>query len=115
MKHVLRRKEWDFYQLSDGHFMVQISFANISLGGYASAVLVDLQEGKMLCSVMSPFPGGKDKYILPARGDVPGRVKMQVGKAVFETETTEMSRTVHFEMDKVKADFQMDIAPGHRR
>ena len=50
VRHSLRRKEWDFYQISDGHYMVQISFANISLGGYASAVLVDLKEGKTLCS-----------------------------------------------------------------
>ena len=24
VRHVLRRKEWDFYQISDGHYMVQI-------------------------------------------------------------------------------------------
>ena len=45
VKHIYRRKEWDFYQLSDGRHMVQLSFANISLGGYASAVLVDLRAG----------------------------------------------------------------------
>ena len=44
VKHVMRRKEWDFYQISDGNLMLQISFANISLGGYASAVLVDLKD-----------------------------------------------------------------------
>ena len=33
----MRRKEWDFYQISDGRYMIQISFANISIGGYASA------------------------------------------------------------------------------
>ena len=71
VRHVLRRKEWDFYQISDGNFMVQISFANISLGGYASAVLVDLKQGRVLASDMAPFLGGKDRYVLPARGDVP--------------------------------------------
>ena len=35
----MRRKEWDFYQISDGRYMIQISFANISIGGYASASL----------------------------------------------------------------------------
>ena len=49
VKKPLRRKEWDFYQISDGHYMVQLSFANISLGGYASAVLADLRQGKVLC------------------------------------------------------------------
>ena len=42
----MRRKEWDFYQISDGRYMIQISFANISIGGYASAALVDLRNPK---------------------------------------------------------------------
>ena len=112
VKHPLRRKEWDFYQLSDGKRMVQISFANISLGGYASAVLVDLESGETLCSQMAPFLGGKDKYVLPPRGDTPGRVRMEVGKSVFETVTTESSRTLHFSLGDVVCDFTMDILPG---
>ncbi|MGN1349270.1 MAG: DUF2804 family protein, partial [Acutalibacteraceae bacterium] len=37
VKHPMRRKEWDFYQISNGRLMLQLSFANISLGGYVSA------------------------------------------------------------------------------
>ena len=33
VKHVLRRKEWDFYQISDGHFMAQVSFVPTFLSG----------------------------------------------------------------------------------
>ena len=112
VRHPYRRKEWDFYQLSNGSLMVQISFANISLGGYASAVLVDLRQGKVLCSRMAPFPGGKDKYVLPPRGDVPGRVHMEVGKAVFETETTEAARRLCFRMGDVVCEFTMEIPAG---
>ena len=112
VRHPLRRKEWDFYQLSDGRYMVQISFANISLGGYASAVLVDLKTGEKLCSVMAPFLGGKDRYILPERGDRPGHVRMQVGKAVFETVTEETRRELRFSMGAVRCEFVMEIAPG---
>lgn len=112
VKKQLRRKEWDFYQISDGSYMAQISFANISLGGYASAVLVNLKTGRVEANVMSPFIGGKDKYVLPAKGDVPGKVSLKVGKALFETETKENSRTVRFRMGKVKCDFTMDIMPG---
>ena len=112
VKHTLRRKEWDFYQLSNGSLMVQISFANISLGGYASAVLVDLRQHKTICSKMAPFLGGKDKYVLPPRGDVPGTVRMEVGKSVFETVTTETERKLRFSMGDVSCDFTMDILPG---
>ena len=44
----MRKKEWDFYQLGNENFMVQISFANISIGGYVSAVLVDLKKGEKI-------------------------------------------------------------------
>ena len=110
--HPLRRKEWDFYQLSNGKLMAQISFANISLGGYVSAVLVDLTTGKTLATAMSPFLGGKDKYVLPPKGDVPNNVKMTIGKASFEFDTKETSRTLWFKMGEVECRFQMDILPG---
>ena len=58
VRHVMRRKEWDFYQITNGRLMLQVSFANISLGGYASVVLVDLKKGKTLVSDMAPFIGG---------------------------------------------------------
>lgn len=113
VRHPLRRKEWDFYQISDGRYMVQLSFANISLGGYASAVLVDLKEKKTLCSRMAPFLGGKDKYVLPPRGDAPNTVRMQVGKSLFEAVTEERTRTLRFHLDDVRCEFTMDILPQH--
>ena len=111
VRHPLRRKEWDFYQISDGRRMAQISFANISLGGYASAVLVDLREHKILCSKMAPFLGGKDKYVLPPKGDVPGRVRMEVGKSVFETVTEPEQRTLRFSMGEISCEFTMKLLP----
>ena len=110
--HEMRRKEWDFYQLSNGKYMVQVSFANISLGGYASAVLVDLKNGKTLASAMGLFLGGKDKYVLPPKGDVPNTVDLTVGGARFHVVTEETRRTIHFEKGEVSCDFEMDILPG---
>lgn len=112
VKHVLRRKEWDFYQISDGKRMLQLSFANISLGGYASAVLVDLRNGKTLLSDMAPFVGGKDKYALPARGDIPNFVSFRVGKAVFEANTGAERRTLRYSNGEIQAEIAMDIMPG---
>ena len=112
VKHILRRKEWDFYQISDGRYMAQISFANISLGGYASAVLVDLRRGRTVASAMAPFLGGRDRYVLPPRGDEPGHVKFNVGGAVFETDTRSHCRTIRFRSGDVQGHFTMDILPG---
>lgn len=112
VKKVMRRKEWDFYQICNRNYMAQISCANISLGGYVSAVLVDLQNGKVISNKMSPFIGGKDKIILPPKGDVPNNVKYKIGSAEFEFDTKEDSRTLWFKMGDVECSFQMDIMPG---
>ena len=112
VKHTMRRKEWDFYQISDGHRMLQISFANISLGGYASAVLVDLREGKTLLSDMAPFIGGKDRYILPRRGDEPNDVHFRIGKASFEAHTGTERRRLVYRNGAVRAEITMEILPG---
>ncbi len=112
VKKVMRRKEWDFYQLSNGKYMVQISFANISLGGYASAVLVDLKNGKTIATQMGVFLGGKDKYVLPPKGDQPHHYRMEVGGAVFEVDTGTTERRIYFKKGDLEAAFTMDILPG---
>ena len=112
VKHKKRRKEWDFYQISNGRYMVQLNFANISIGGYASAMLVDLKQRKILASTMAPFVGGADKYVLPARGDELNRVDFQVGGVSFLADTTETARHLRFEGKGFLADFTMDILPG---
>jgi hypothetical protein len=112
VKHQNRRKEWDFYQLSNGKYMVQISFANISLGGYASAVLVDLKNGKTIATQMGVFLGGKDKYVLPPKGDQPHHYRMEGGGAVFEVDTGTTERRIYFKKGDLEAAFTMDILPG---
>ncbi len=112
VRHVMRRKEWDFYQISDGRLMLQVSFANISLGGYASLVLVDLRAGRPLVYDMAPFIGGKDRYVLPARGDVPNFVSFRVGKALFEVNTGAEHRRIRYENGDVRCDIQAKIPAG---
>ncbi len=112
VKHTMRRKEWDFYQISDGRLMLQVSFANISLGGYASLVLVDLRQGKTLVSDMAPFVGGKDRYVLPARGDVPNRVSFRVGNALFEVDTGAELKTIRYENGDLRCEIRAEIPAG---
>lgn len=115
-----RCKEWDFYQISNGKYMVQLSFANISIGGYVSAVLVDLMHpdrNKKLAQgeIVGPtalFLGGKDKYVLPPKGDEPNRVKYSFGGAEFEFDTKETERTLYFKMGDVECSFRAEIPEG---
>ena len=111
----MSNKEWDFYQVQNDKYMVQISFANIGIGGYAGVTLVDIQAGKIIANPMAVFLGGK-KHIPPAKGDVPNRFKDKVGKAEFDFDTKETSRRLWFKMPFkgkiVECDFNMDIMPG---
>ncbi|MBQ3497817.1 MAG: DUF2804 domain-containing protein [Clostridia bacterium] len=113
---LMSRKEWDFYQVSDGKYMVQLSFANINIGGYVGAKLIDLENGKQIIDATQLFLGGKDKYVPPAKGDVPNRFGYKIGKAEFDFNTKEHSRTINFKMlkgkEKVECSFTMDIPEG---
>ncbi len=112
----MRKKEWDFYQISDGKYMVQLSFANISMGGYVAAKLIDIANKKVIADATSLFLGGESKYILPAKGDVPNFFKARVGKAEVVFDTKETVRTLYFKMPLkgkiVECSFTMDIMPG---
>ena len=117
-KPTLRKKEWDFYQIANDRYLVQISFANISIGGYAGAKLVDWRNGEIICDSMAFYIGGKDneKYILPPKGDVPNRFKTNIGKAEIDFDTKETYRTLYFKFNykgnPVECSFKMDIMPN---
>lgn len=112
----MSKKEWDFYQISDGKFMVQLSFANISVGGYVAAKLIDLENGKLIVDATQLFLGGKNKYVPPKKGDVPNRFAQKIGKAFFDFDTRENKRYLYFKMPlkgkTVECKFEMDIMDG---
>lgn len=112
VKSKIHRKEWDFYQLSNGKYMVQLNFANITLGGYINAVLVDVTGGGEIKNVMAPFLGHTNKYLLPPKGDRPSRLSYNIGNAFFDFYTKDDIRTLYFKMDDVECEFTMDIMPG---
>jgi len=60
-KPSMRKKEWDFYQIVNDRYLAQISFANISLGGYVGAKLVDWRNGEIIVDAMAIFIGGKNR------------------------------------------------------
>ena len=112
-----RGKEWDFYQVSNGKYLVQISCANISIGGYAAASIINLSTGETHTS-MDLFLGGKNEYVLPANGDVPNNFKFKHGKVELEFDTGKTSRTLWYKgiakgKQLVECNFQMDLFPNH--
>ena len=112
-KPLSHRKEWDFYQVSNGRYMAQINFANITKLGFATATLVDLKTGKTLGGGMAPFLGGRNKHILPDVGDAPHAYEFKIGNCIFAVEATEEERIVRYKQMDVEAEFRMHHLPQH--
>lgn len=112
---IMSRKEWDFYNITDGKMQMLVSFANINMGGYVAAKLVDLKTGEVIIDAIQYFIGGK-KHIPPAKGDAVNRFKDKIGSAEFDFNTKETERTLWFKKlhkgKKVECNVQMDIMPG---
>ena len=94
----LRLKEWDFYEISDGKTMVQVNFADISLGAAATADVIDFSSGKKLSSAkVVLFPR---KRFLPLNGDVEHRALYNAHKfglrvIYLEVQTAENALCAH--------------------
>ncbi|NMP38117.1 MAG: DUF2804 domain-containing protein [Clostridiales bacterium] len=118
-----RFKEWEFYQVSNGRFTVQVNLAKIAVGGFVSAVLIDLKNpntkntpGAGVIVNSTAFFIGSKKYVMPVKGDVPNNIKYSVngiGKADFEFDTQKNRRTLYFKSEAkgkpVECSFEMDI------
>ena len=114
-KGLISRKEWDFYQVSNGKLTVQLNFANINMAGFVTAKLIDIEHGNEIIDCTKFFLG--DKFIPPKKGDVPNRLKLTTGGAELDFDTKETSRRLWFrcvtkDRGVVECDFTMDIPEG---
>lgn len=65
-----RVKEWDFYQISNGEYMVQLNFFNISIASALTAEIRNLKTGKAVSDIALELLT-KDKNPLDENGDEP--------------------------------------------
>lgn len=111
-----RKKEWDFYVIRNRKYQVELSFANISIGGYVCAKLIDLQGKKIIAEANYIYVGQGSKYPMNPKGDVPNYFRANVRDAQVEFDTHETYRTLWFRgFDHgkvVECNFHMDIMPG---
>ena len=114
-KGIISRKEWDFYTIYDDDYQVLISFANINIGGYVAAKLVNLRTGDVLCDSISYFAGA-DKHVSHSIPDAPSRFKDKIGKSEFDFHTKEAERTLRYKGvykgEKVEVSANMEIKEG---
>ena len=90
-KGLISRKEWDFYTISDDKMQMLISFANINIGGYVAAKLVNLKTGEVICDSVQYFAGA-NKHVSHSKPDSPCRFSDRIGKTEFDFNTKETER-----------------------
>ncbi len=111
-----RLKEWDFYQISNGKWMVQLNFANITLGAAASALLLNLETGEIF-SATNLEVATRKKFPLPRNGEVPNFFRYEKGNTILQFDTRRSCRKLEYK-GKAKGktfsmEFTMDFMPNH--
>lgn len=113
---VMRLKEWDFYQVSNGEIMVQINIFNISLATCATFGFVDLKTGRkfdtMALELITP-----NKNRLNRNGDCKNYFAYSRGKTKAEFDVTDECYHIKFEGycrgKRIEAEFFCGRLPNH--
>ena len=114
-KGIISRKEWEFFTIFDDEMQILVSFANITIGGYVAAKLLNLKTGEVICDCVQYFLGG-NKHVPCSKPDAPSRFKDKIGKTEFDFNTKESERTLFFKGSYkgklVEVSASMEIAEG---
>ncbi len=108
----LRIKEWDFYQVSDGRYVVQMNFANISLGAAGTVDVFDMVTGKRW-SDMTLALGTVNRLQVNRNGDEPYSFEHKQGKKLYKVDVTETERRLYFKSKKLEVDIVAERNPSH--
>lgn len=81
-----RVKEWDFYTISDGKFVLVFEFFNITLAAFAGLILIDLENKKIVnCGNTKLF--ARHSCLLPRLSDVPNFFRYDRAGVVCQFDT----------------------------
>ena len=90
----MSKKEWDFYQISDGKCVLQMNFANVTLFSYISCKFVDMRTGEVWVDSMEMALPSRRKHISPPKGDVPNLIRDKIGPCSFEFNTHNIGQSL---------------------
>ena len=109
-----RLKEWDFYQASDGEWMVQINFANITVGSGATCAVVNLKTGKRYDFAKIEV-ATKNRCELSSRdAESPSNFIYKKGKVYMQLKIEQESRNIVFKtVTKDGMDFEANLLMHH--
>lgn len=72
-------KEWDYYQVSDGRYLVQLTMANIGLGAGGFVTVKDMTNGEVLLDTGVAKLLTTDRCQMPRSSKDPSKVTMALG------------------------------------
>ncbi len=115
----LRVKEWDYYQISNGQYLIQMVIANISIGAAGFITVIDMKTGKRIVSTNLDV-WTVDKLQLPRNGDQPYFLENRRGKYFdMKFDVSETCRHLTFDGvalvpagKKFTADLKLEIMPN---
>ncbi len=114
--NIMRLKEWDFYQISNGSQMVQINFFNISLASCATFGFVDLKNGRKF-DTLSIKPFTPKKHRMNPNGDTENCFEFLHGSTVLVFDARKNGTRLYFKGKcsgkELCADFQCRRLPVH--
>lgn len=111
-----RIKEWDFYQISNSRYVMQVTMADISLGGAANVTLFDMQTGKSYSAVSLRLLSF-GKFGLSETAMSPQTFSRHKFGFNLDVNVTETQRTIKFKGrtggKPFTVDISMDMFPNH--
>ena len=95
-----RKKEWDFYQTSDGEWVVQLNFANISVGAAGTCTVLNIKTGeKYDFGTLDVFT--KNRLALASKtADDVSCFEYSQGKTKFKFDVQEDKRVLTYSSEK---------------
>lgn len=111
-----RIKEWDFYQISNERYCMQITIADISIGGAVTVGFFDMETGKEYSTmILNLFTFGRMNLSKDAMA--PHSYSFKRTNFDLQLNVTETERTIKFngkkEMKDFKVDMVLDMLPEH--
>lgn len=109
----IRKKEWDFYQVSDGEWLIQVCFANITVGAAATCDVKNLKTGEKH-SFASIIPAAFNRYVLTSQNaENPSVFEYSQGGVYLKFDVKKAYREIVFKAKKGRKNIDLYLRASH--
>ena len=108
-----RKKEWDFYQISDGNWLIQINFANISVAAFATCSILNLRSGERHDLLSLKLLPCKKFALSSVNAESPSCFKFKKGNTYLEFNVQKDFRDITFISKKGRTPIEVKLRAKH--